>query len=74
MVLLVGSIPVGILKFRALIGEPDGDVGGKLIGFLMVLGGLVAAYVQSPLQATHIDADQATMKRATEAFLSRLNR
>jgi hypothetical protein len=72
MVLLLGSIPVGIL-FSSLIGEPDGDEWGKLIGFLMVLGGLVAAYVQSPLQATHIDADQATMKWASEAFLSRLN-
>jgi len=71
MVLLVGCIPVGIL-FSSLIGEPDGDVWGKLIGILMVLGGLVAAYLQSPLQATRVDADQATMKWASEAFLSRL--
>jgi hypothetical protein len=72
MVLLVGCIPVGVL-FSQLIGEPDGDGWGILIGILMVLGGLIAVHLQSPLQATRIDDDRATMKGACEAFLSRLN-
>ena len=71
IVLLIGCIPVGIL-FSHLIGEPDGDGWGILIGILMVLGGLIAVHLQSPLQATRIDDDRATMKGACEAFLSRL--
>jgi hypothetical protein len=72
MVLLVGSIPVGVLVSQ-LMGEPDGDGWGILIGILMVLGGVIAVHLQSPLQATRIDDDRTTMKGACEAFLSRLS-
>jgi hypothetical protein len=72
MVLLVGCIPVGVL-FSQLVGGPDGEGWGILIGILMVLGGLIAVHLQSPLQATRIDDERATMKGACEAFLSRLN-
>jgi hypothetical protein len=71
-VLLVGCVPVGILS-SALIGEPDGASWGILVGILAMLGGLIAVHLQSPLQATRIDDDRATMKGACEAFLSMLN-
>jgi hypothetical protein len=70
-VLLVGCIPVGVL-FGSLIGEPDGDMWGLLIGILMLFGGLIIVLSNRPLQATHIDNDRATLKGASEAFLSKL--
>ncbi len=70
-VLLVGCVPVGVL-LGFLIGEPDGDMWGLLIGVLMLFGGLISVLVRRPLNATHIDKDRATLAGACEAFLSKL--
>lgn len=70
-VLLVGCIPVGVL-LGSLIGEPDGDMWGLLIGILMLFGGLIAVLLHRPLQATHIDNGRATLKGACGAFLPKL--
>ena len=68
---LIGFIPVGALVGN-LAPDPDGAAWGMGVGLLMCLTGLIAASLQTPLQAVRIDSDWARLKGTGADFLARL--
>ena len=69
--LLVGFIPLGVLVGN-LVPDPDGAAWGVATSLIMLLAGLIVAYLQSPLQAAGINRDSAVLQGASTAFLAKV--
>jgi len=69
--LLVGFIPLGVLVGN-LVPDPDGAAWGVATSLIMLLAGLIVAYLQSPLQAAGIKRDSAVLQGASTAFLAKV--
>ena len=70
--LLVWFIPLGVLVGN-LVPEPDGAAWGVATSLIMLLAGLIAAYLESPLQAAGINRERALLKGASAAFLAKVS-
>ena len=70
--LLVGFIPLGVLVGN-LVPEPDGAAWGVATSLSMLLAGLIAAYLQSPLQAAGINRERALLQGAGAPFLAKVS-
>lgn len=67
-VTLVVSIPTGFIV-GAVVGDLEGGIWGFLSFFFLLIAGLVLLWAHYPLQAAHIDNDQAIFEGAHDVFL-----
>ena len=70
-VMFLGSVPAGIFVGSLFPGD-EGVGWGLLTGFLLFVGAIVAASVNTLMRPKEITADSATFGGVCEAFLTRL--
>ncbi len=71
-VTLIASIPVGFVV-DAVVGEKEGGIWAFLCSFFLIIAGLVLLWAHYPLQAVHIDDEEAIFHGANDGFLRLLS-